>query len=157
MGKIVQYSIENFKGGLSCSEAVVKACYDLGLVDDSLINIATSFSGGMQSGCICGAIAGAQMVIGFLHGRNKDYSAKEKAKLFIQKFKEFTGVTPAQYILNVRLAIAKNLLRYSKYNVSETAAAVGYTNAFYFSRLFTKYVGVSPSKYKAQIEENENS
>ena len=76
---------------------------------------------------------------------------------FIQKFKEFTGVTPAQYILDVRLAIAKNLLRYSKYNVSETAAAVGYTNAFYFSRLFTKHVGVSPSKYKAQIEENENS
>ena len=93
MGKIVQISIENFKGGLSCSEAVVKACYDVGLVDDSLINIATSFSGGMQSGCICGAVAGAQMVIGFLHGRNKDYSAKDKAKLFIQKFKEAKGAT----------------------------------------------------------------
>ena len=93
MGKIVQKSIENFKDGLSCSEAVVKACYDVGLVDDSLINIATSFSGGMQSGCICGAVAGAQMVIGFLHGRNKDYSAKEKAKLFIQKFKEVKGAT----------------------------------------------------------------
>ena len=47
----------------------------------------------MQSGCICGAVAGAQMVIGFLHGRNKDYSAKDKAKLFIQKFKEAKGAT----------------------------------------------------------------
>lgn len=73
---------------------------------------------------------------------------------FIQKFKELTGVTPTQYILKIRLTTAQNLLRHSKYNVSETAAAVGYTNTFYFSRLFTKHVGVSPSEYKKQIEEN---
>lgn len=67
---------------------------------------------------------------------------------FIQKFKELTGVTPTQYILNIRLTTAQNLLKYSKYNISETALAVGYSNSFYFSRLFTKHVGISPSAYK---------
>ena len=73
---------------------------------------------------------------------------------FIQKFKELTGVTPTQYILNVRITTAQNLLRHSKYNVSEAATAVGYTNTFYFSRLFTKHVGISPSEYKRQNAEN---
>lgn len=72
---------------------------------------------------------------------------------FIQKFKELTGVTPTQYILNVRITNAQNLLRYSKYNVSETATAVGYTNTFYFSRIFTKHTGISPSEYKKQYED----
>ena len=75
---------------------------------------------------------------------------------FIQKFKELTGVTPTQYILNVRITTAQNLLRHSKYNVSETAVAVGYPNTFYFSRLFTKHVGMSPSEYKKQMKESED-
>lgn len=69
---------------------------------------------------------------------------------FIKKFKEITGLTPAQYILKVRLNAAKNLLRYSKYNVSETAESVGYDNAFYFSRLFTKHFGISPSEFRKE-------
>lgn len=73
---------------------------------------------------------------------------------FIKKFKEMTGVTPTQYILKIRLTTAQNLLKYSKYNVSEAAAAVGYENSFYFSRLFTKNFGVSPSKYKSQFKTN---
>ena len=55
-----------------------------------------------------------------------------------------------QYILNIRLTTAKNLLLYSKQNVSEIAIAVGYPNALYFSRLFTKHFGLSPSLFKKQ-------
>lgn len=76
---------------------------------------------------------------------------------FIKKFKEMTGLTPTQYILKIRLTTAQNLLRYSKYNVSEAAEAVGYSNSFYFSRLFTKHFGVSPSKYKSQVETNSDN
>lgn len=73
---------------------------------------------------------------------------------FIQKFKQYTGFTPTQYILSVRLTTAQNLLKNTKYNISETAEAVGYTNTFYFSRLFQKHFGICPSKYKKQMEEN---
>ena len=86
-----QKSIENFKDGLSCSEAVVKACYDVGLVDDSLINIATSFSGGMGVRCLCGAVAGSQLVIGTMFGKSEErdgMQARALAKQFNEKFAE---------------------------------------------------------------------
>ena len=67
---------------------------------------------------------------------------------FNRRFKQITKVTPLQYIIAVRLANAKTLLETKGYNVSETANAVGYDNPLYFSRLFTKHVGISPSEYK---------
>ena len=68
----------------------------------------------------------------------------------IKKFKEITGFTPMQYVLNIRMTTAKNLLLFSKHNISEIAAMVGYPNSMYFSRLFTKRFGLSPSNYKKE-------
>ncbi len=81
-------AIENFKTGYSCSESIVKAAIDEGLVPSELLPCATSFSGGMGSGCLCGAVAGAQIVIGYLHGKGKTERARALAKEFIEKFKE---------------------------------------------------------------------
>ena len=67
---------------------------------------------------------------------------------FIRRFKQVVKVTPMQYILSLRMANAKTLLETKDYNVTETANAVGYENALYFSRLFSKHVGMSPSEYK---------
>lgn len=64
--KAVEYYLEK---GYSCSESVVQAAVDSGLCDKSVLSCATSFSGGMSSGCLCGAIAGAQMVLGYNFGR----------------------------------------------------------------------------------------
>ena len=60
--KAAQY----YKQGYSCSESVVMAAIDEGLCDKSLLACATPFSGGMSSGCLCGAVAGAQLVIGYI-------------------------------------------------------------------------------------------
>ena len=79
--------------GYSCSESIARAAVDMGLADDSFINIATSFSGGMGSGCLCGAVAGAQMVIGLLHGKNKDNQARALAKEFYKRFTNIHKVT----------------------------------------------------------------
>ncbi len=67
---------------------------------------------------------------------------------FIQNFKKITQVTPAQYILSMRITNAMNLLDDTDYSVSEVAAAVGYDNALYFSRLFKKHTGYSPREYR---------
>ena len=77
-----------FLEGYSCSESIAKAAVDLGLADESLISIATSFSGGMGSGCLCGAVAGSQLIIGLLHGKNQDNTAKKLAREFYQRFIE---------------------------------------------------------------------
>ena len=57
-------AVEYFNNGYSCSESIVKAASEAGLCDSSLISIATSFSGGMSSGCLCGAVAAIQMISG---------------------------------------------------------------------------------------------
>lgn len=67
---------------------------------------------------------------------------------FIRSFKEMLKVTPMQYILSLRMANAQSLLETTEYNISEIAAAVGYDNPLYFSRLFRRHVGVSPSVYR---------
>lgn len=67
---------------------------------------------------------------------------------FIRRFKAVVKQTPMQYILSIRLANAKLLLETTSYNITEISNAVGYDNPLYFSRLFSKHVGISPSEYK---------
>lgn len=81
-----------YKQGYSCSESILKALIDEGLADENLFACATSFSGGMSSGCLCGAVAASQMGIGFNYGKSNAMKnpekAKELAKAFVDKFKE---------------------------------------------------------------------
>ena len=83
---------EYFNNGYSCSESMIKWAIDEGLVSEDLLAVATPFSGGMGAGCLCGAIAGAQMIIGAQFGRDNkagnDNTARIKAKELIQKFLE---------------------------------------------------------------------
>lgn len=83
---------EYFNNGYSCSESMIKWAIDEGLVSDELLSVATPFSGGMGSGCLCGAIAGAQIIIGSQFGRENKYGnellARVKAKELIQRFME---------------------------------------------------------------------
>ena len=67
---------------------------------------------------------------------------------FNRIFKQVVKVTPMQYILSLRMTNAINLLDNSDYNITQVAAAVGYDNPLYFSRLFAKYVGVPPTEYR---------
>lgn len=67
---------------------------------------------------------------------------------FIRSFKQILKVTPMQYILSLRMANAQSLLETTEDSISEIAEAVGYDNPLYFSRIFRKNVGVSPSEYR---------
>ena len=70
---------------------------------------------------------------------------------FIRNFKQYTGFTPMQYIRSVRISNAVNLLEDTEYNVTEIASIVGYDNPLYFSRIFKKQKGLSPSEYRKNI------
>lgn len=71
---------------------------------------------------------------------------------FIHSFKEVMKVPPMQYIVSLRIAAAKGYLENSNKNVNEISNIVGYDNSLYFSRLFKKYTGLSPSEYKKSIK-----
>lgn len=70
---------------------------------------------------------------------------------FIRNFKEYTSSTPAQYLLSLRISNAQTLLETTNYNVTEIASIVGYDNPLYFSRIFKKQSGVSPSEFRKQL------
>ena len=71
---------------------------------------------------------------------------------FIRNFKQYTGFTPMQYILSKRLYEAEILLQNTDYNVTEIAEIIGYDNPLYFSRIFKKAKGISPSEYRKNIK-----
>ena len=71
---------------------------------------------------------------------------------FMRNFKQIAKVTPMQYILNIRIGNAVTLLETTDYNVAEISAIVGYDNPLYFSRIFKKQIGVSPSDYRKSLE-----
>ena len=73
---------------------------------------------------------------------------------FIHSFKNVMKVPPMQYIVSLRIAAAKGYLENSNKNIAEIAATVGYDNALYFSRLFRKYTGMTPSEYRKKNKVN---
>ena len=67
---------------------------------------------------------------------------------FIHSFKSVMKMSPMQYIISLRIAIAKGYLENSTKNITEISNEVGYENALYFSRLFRKYTGMTPTEYR---------
>ncbi len=66
---------------------------------------------------------------------------------FYQKIKSITGLTPTEFVLNIRLKRAALLISEKAGSISEIAYSVGFNNLSYFARAFKKQFGVTPSKY----------
>ena len=73
---------------------------------------------------------------------------------FLRNFKQVTGMSPMHYILMNRINNATSLLETTDYNIAEISAIVGYENPMYFSRLFKKQKGVSPTDYRKLLHDH---
>ncbi len=67
---------------------------------------------------------------------------------FDRLFKTVIGVSPYNYLLEVRFNEAKNLLRFSKKSIDEIAELCGFSSTSYFSTSFKKKFGISPSGFR---------
>ena len=92
----------------------------------------------------------------------KDISIEQLATLYYVSptylskiFKDLTGFSPINYLIQIRLKKAHELLTTDDLTVKEVAKAVGYEDAYHFSKSFKKHFGTSPSLVKKQ--ENANS
>ncbi len=67
---------------------------------------------------------------------------------FRRKLKQLTGMTPGEYLREMRLSIARDYLLSHKYRtLKATADAVGYTKSDYFSKLYFERFGIRPGEY----------
>jgi two-component system response regulator YesN len=71
---------------------------------------------------------------------------------FCEYFKSQTGVTILDYVTKTRLEKAKELLVTSDLKIYDIAEQVGYADTKYFSKLFKKYYGEVPSKFKEKVK-----
>ena len=63
-------------------------------------------------------------------------------------FKKETGQTLTQYLIDVRIDKAKEMLRNPERTIGEIACMVGYQDERHFSKLFSKMTGVKPTEYR---------
>ncbi|HEX3030870.1 MAG TPA: C-GCAxxG-C-C family (seleno)protein [Bacillota bacterium] len=82
-----------FRQGYNCCESIIKASnavFNLGLPDNIYL-LGRFFRQGLGSGCICGALAGGTMILGYMSGESKD--AKQVAERFRSQFIQHFGST----------------------------------------------------------------
>ncbi|GAA3403412.1 AraC family transcriptional regulator [Paenibacillus hodogayensis] len=66
-------------------------------------------------------------------------------------FKQYTGLSPQQYLIQYRFQKAKDLMRHTHLNIRQIASLVGFDDQLYFSRLFKKYEHLSPIEYRKTV------
>lgn len=113
------------------------------------------------SGCVSGIESEIETAVSYFSSHYdqkisvEDYARERHISVnyFIRNFKQYMKMTPGQYILSVRMANAQHLLEQSDYNITQIASIVGYDDPLYFSRVFKKQVGISPSQYRRRMLE----
>jgi len=62
-------------------------------------------------------------------------------------FKRTYGETPNHYLNRVRIEHAREMITSGMFDLNEVAAACGFRNVYYFSRVFREYIGITPGRY----------
>ena len=101
---------------------------------------------------------GIKRVIEYMNDEHcSDYSLDEAASLanisryhFIRVFKAFTGKTPYNYMMDIKIEKAKKMLKCTPDNITSIAAALGFSSPAHFNSVFKRKTGVSPQKYRKE-------
>lgn len=95
--------------------------------------------------------------------KNPHISVENLAKMcdisycyFQQLFSKKYGVTPIKYIVSLKINYSCDLLNKTSYNISEIAELSGFSDVYFFSRQFKKYIGISPKEYRTRLLENKS-
>ena len=67
---------------------------------------------------------------------------------FLRIFKKETGKSPIEYLEEIRLKRACELLKETDYSIKNISFSIGFNDPLYFSRFFKKHTGLSPANYR---------
>jgi iron complex transport system substrate-binding protein len=98
----------------------------------------------------------AEQVLRFLSERYQEPKSIESLSLLLnyspqhlsRKFKEHSGFSPIEYVIKLRIEKAQVLLLTTDATLQEIARNVGYSDLFYFNRIFKKYAGMAPGQFR---------
>lgn len=76
--------------------------------------------------------------------------------VFYRKLKSIVGLTPVDFVCEMRIKRAAQLIERSEYSFSQIAYMTGFNDPKYFSRRFKKIMGVTPTEYKEKKESISN-
>ena len=68
--------------------------------------------------------------------------------VFYEKIRQLVGVSPSDFLRQVRMQRAQQLLAKSSMTISEIAYNIGFTDPKYFTKCFKKQTGVTPTEYR---------
>ena len=69
-------------------------------------------------------------------------------KYLCRLFKNYTSMTPIEYINSLRIENACHLMIHSNFSVTDAALESGFNDSSYFTKLFKRHKGITPSEYK---------
>lgn len=70
---------------------------------------------------------------------------------FCTIFRQKTGFTPVEYFNHLKIQNACQALAFSKRKVKQIADDLAFSDQYYFSRIFSRYMGISPSEYRKKL------
>ena len=99
------------------------------------------------------------MLVGYMRSRvREDISLNDISKacsMSVSKvkliFKEQCGVSPIAYFISLKIDEAKRLIAETPMNFTQISEYLGFTSAHYFSKLFKKKTGMTPSEYSKSL------
>ncbi|ADH97988.1 response regulator transcription factor [Salisediminibacterium selenitireducens] len=74
---------------------------------------------------------------------------------FSRYFRKATGKRFTDYVYEYKIKIARDYLKYSNESIEEIGAELGFTERTYFSKVFKKYTGMTPSEFRTKTQSNE--
>ncbi len=90
----------------------------------------------------------------YLHGNIEVQELADMSEIsrnhFIRIFKNIYNTTPTKYMNKLRIEKSLEFLEHSNMSIYEIAREVGFSNQYYFSKMFKSFVGISPLQYRSQ-------
>ena len=71
---------------------------------------------------------------------------------FLREFKKFTGNTPYQHIIDMKISEAKRMLANSNKSISEITLALGFSDQSHFSNTFKRFMRMSPASFRKKFQ-----
>ena len=81
-------------------------------------------------------------------------SVNMSEKYFSTFFKDILGISPAQYVMQLRMNQARNYLYEDRLSIKEIASRLGYPDQYSFSKAFKNYFSIAPSKFKQELQKH---